>query len=216
MSRLSNGALTRLAYALVTLWPMSAYTSTEQQWKFKVYLDDTPIGYHNFSVKQADGSQSMSSRAHFDVTFLRISLFKYRHRNVEEWSNRCLNSISSTTDQNGTLYRVEGSMTDTGFRISTNEEDVTLPSCISTFAYWDKSFLQHTRLLNSQTGEYLVIDVEHLGKQSIMVKNSSIPADHYRLTADELDIELWYANDGQWLGLESTTAKGQRLRYVVE
>ncbi|MGI9321101.1 MAG: DUF6134 family protein [Thiogranum sp.] len=55
-----------------------------------------------------------------------------------------------------------------------------------------------------------------MGKQSIMVSKTSVPADHYRLTADDLDIELWYSNDGQWLGLESTTGKGRRLRYVIE
>jgi hypothetical protein len=111
---------------------------------------------------------------------------------------------------------VDGSTTDTGFRISANEVDVTLPSCVSTFAYWDKSFLLHSQLLNSQTGEYLEVEVEDLGKQWVMVSNTSIAADGYRLTADNLDIELWYAGDGQWLGLESTTGKGRRLRYVIE
>jgi len=220
MSHLSRGALTRplagLACALVMLWPMSAYTSTDQEWKFKVYLDDTPIGYQEFSIKHAGKHHTMSTRARFDVTFLKIPLFKYRHRNTEQWSDRCLERISSTTDQNGTLFRVEGASTDTGFRVSTNDQDVTLPSCVSTFAYWDKAFLQHSRLLNSQTGEYLDVDVEELGKQSITVNDTTVPASRYRLTADDIDIELWYASDGQWLGLVSTTGKGRQLRYVIE
>ena len=220
MSHLSRGALTRplagLACALVTLWPMSAYTSTEQEWKFKVYLDDTPIGYHEFSIKHAGKHHTMSTRARFDVTFLKIPLFRYRHQNVEQWSDSCLESITSTTDQNGTLFRVEGASTDTGFQVSANDQDATFPPCISTFAYWDKSFLTHSRLLNSQTGEYLDVDVEDLGKKSIMVSNTSVPANSYRLTADGLDIELWYSSDGQWLGLQSTTGKGRQLRYVIE
>jgi len=220
MSLLSNFArtclLAGLAFSHAALLPVTAYATTELEWKFKVYLDDTPIGYHDFSIKHGEGHHTMSTRARFDVTFLKIPLFKYRHRNVEEWSDRCLKSITSTTDQNGTLFWVEGSTTDTGFRISAQEEDVSLPSCISTFAYWDKSFLQNTRLLNSQTGEYLEVEVEDLGKQSFMVSNTSVAADRYRMTADDLDIELWYASDGQWLGLESTTSKGRRLRYVIE
>lgn len=220
MSLRSNFAptclLAGLTYAVTALLPLTAYATTEQEWNFTVYLDDAPIGYHDFSVKHAEGYHTMSTRARFDVTFLKIPLFKYRHQNVEQWNNRCLESITSTTDQNGTLFRVDGATTDTGFRISANGVDVTLPSCVSTFTYWDKSFLQHTRLLNSQTGEYLEVDVEDLGKQSVMVSNTSVPADRYRLTADDLDIELWYSSDGQWLGLESTTGKGRRLRYVIE
>jgi len=211
-----NCLLAGLTYAVTALLPVIAYASTEQQWNFTVYLDDTPIGYHDFSVRHAEGYQTMRTRARFDVTFLKIPLFRCRHQNVEQWSNRCLKSITSTTDQNGTLFRVDGATTDTGFRVSANEEDVTFPSCISTFAYWDKSFLQHTQLLNSQTGEYLEVDVEDLGKQSIMVSNTSVPANRYRLTADDQDIELWYSSDGQWLGLKSTTSKGRRLRYVIE
>ena len=220
MSRRSNFSstclLAGLAYSVATLLPVTAYASTEQKWNFTVYLDDTPIGYHEFSVRRAEGYQTMSTRARFDVTFLKIPLFRYRHQNVEKWSNRCLNSIASTTDQNGKLFRVEGATTDTGFQVSANEEDVTFPPCISTFAYWDKSFLQHTRLLNSQTGEYIEVDVDHLGENSIMVRSTSVPANRYRLTAEDLDIELWYSRNDQWLGLQSTTSNGRLLRYVIE
>ena len=208
--------LAGLMYSVTALLPLAAYANTEQEWSFKVYLDDTPIGYHDFSIKHAEGYHTMSTQARFDVTFLKIPLFKYRHQNVEQWSNRCLESITSTTDQNGRLFRVDGSTTDTGFRISANEVDVTLPSCVSTFAYWDKSFLQHSQLLNSQTGEYLQVDVEHLGEQSIPLSDTSLPAKRYRLTANELDIELWYSSDGRWLGLESMTGNGRLLRYVIE
>ena len=220
MSQRSNCARTSLlaglAYSIAALLPVTAYASTEQEWHFTVYLDDTPIGYHDFSVRHAEGYQTMNTQARFDVTFLKIPLFRYRHQNVEQWSNRCLQSITSTTDQNGKLFRVEGATTDTGFQVSEKEDDVTFPPCISTFAYWDKSFLQHTRLLNSQTGKYIEVDVDHLGENSIMVGSTSVPANRYRLTAEDLDIELWYSRNDQWLGLQSTTSSGRLLRYVIE
>ncbi len=91
------------------LLPVTATGSTDQEWRFTVYLDDTPIGQHNFSVQQAEGYEKMTTDARFDVTFLKIPLFKYRHQDVQHWSNQCLKSITSTTDQNGELFRVEGS-----------------------------------------------------------------------------------------------------------
>ena len=111
---------------------------------------------------------------------------------------------------------MDGSTTTNGFQVSANGDDITLPPFISSFAYWDKSFLQHSHLLNSQTGEYLEIDVEDLGEHSIPLSDTSLPAKRYRLTAKELDIELWYSSDGRWLGLESTTGNGRLLRYVIE
>ena len=201
---------------VLCLLPLAAYPHAKQDWNFRVYLDDTPIGYHNFRIEQAEGFTTMSTLAQLDVTFLKIPLFKYRHENTETWTDQCLESITSTTDQNGTEFRVQGSMTETGFQVSANDQKETLPPCISTFAYWDKSFLEHSRLLNSQTGEYLEVEVEELGERHIEVNNVTVSTSHYRLTADDLDIELWYTSDGQWLGLESTTGKGRRLRYVIE
>lgn len=199
-----------------SLLPVTANASAVQEWHFSVYLDDKPIGYHHFKLTQTEGHEKLTTRAQFDVKFLKIPLFKYRHKNVEHWNSRCLNSISSTTDQNGKLFRVEGAASDKGFQLTTGAVNSTLPACISTFAYWDKSFLQHDRLLNSQTGEYLEVDVDNLGEQSISVRDTSIPASHYKLTGEKLDIELWYSHNGQWLALQSTTSKGRLLRYVIE
>ena len=205
-----------LMLAVATPLPRIANASTQQQWRFTVHLDDTPIGHHVFRVEQVEGYEKVTTEARFDVSFLKIPLFRYRHQDVQLWNNQCLKSINSTTDQNGKLFRVDGSTTTNGFQVSANGDDITLPPCISTFAYWDKSFLQHSHLLNSQTGEYLEVDVEDLGEQSIPLSDTSLPAKRYRLTANELDIELWYASDGRWLGLESTTGNGRLLRYVIE
>jgi len=199
-----------------TVFPAAATSGVEQEWRFRVYLDDKPIGYHHFMISHAGELEHVTTRARFDVEFLKIPLFKYRHDNIERWSSQCLNSIASTTDQNGTLFRVDGNVTDTGFRLSSNTGDNTLAPCISTFAYWDKSFLQHDRLLNSQTGEYLEVDVAELGEQSLMIGDASVAVNRYRLTGDEIDIEVWYSGNDQWLGLESTTDKGRLIRYVIE
>ena len=213
---LRSVVVTACAYSLIALLPATANASTEQVWQFRVYLDDTPIGYHEFSVEQASDHLKMTTHARFDVTFLKIPLFSYRHQDVQQWSDQCLKSIKSKTDQNGKLFEVDGSSTDKGFQLSTRDGNVTLPECISTFAYWNKSFLQHGKLLNSQTGEYLDVDVDHLGEHSITVRNTSVPANRYRLTAEDLDIELWYSNNDQWLGLQSETSSGRLLRYVIE
>jgi hypothetical protein len=49
-----------------------------------------------------------------------------------------------------------------------------------------------------------------------MVQNTSVPANRYRLATEDLDIELWYSNNDQWLGLQSETSNGRLLRYVIE
>ena len=212
LRKLTAGILCGLSLLVV----LNSHASTEQQWRFRVYLDDREIGHHHFTLTQTGTQQRLATRAEFDVTFLKIPLFRYRHANVEHWNDNCLQRISSNTDQNGKQFHVEGMTTAGGFRISSNSGEHTLPACVSSFAYWDKSFLGQGRLLNSQTGEYVDVVVEYLGENPLAAGDTAIPARHYRLTADDLDIEVWYSPDDRWLALQSTTANGSRLRYVAE
>jgi hypothetical protein len=198
--------------------PISASTETasETVWHFRVYLDDKAIGYHRFQLRQDSADAELVTEAQFDVTFLKIPVFSYRHRNVEVWNDRCLASIASSTDENGKLFRVDGNADDSGFRLTTQSGDTTLPACISTFAYWDKSFLESSQLLNAQTGEYIDVEVSELGEQLITVQDSKQPATRYQLNTGDATIDLWYSEHGQWLALQSTTSSGRVLRYVME
>ena len=209
------GLLVACAASLMAGIPMVA-SSVEQEWRFRVFLDDREIGHHHFSLIRDGTGERLATEANFKVTFLKIPVFRYRHDNVERWNGDCLQQISSSTDQNGTEYRVQGQATDNGFRVMTQTGEQQLPACISTFAYWDRRFLQRERLLNSQTGEYLDVDVAYLGEKPLPEAKDSRQAHHYRLTAKQLDIEVWYSNDDQWLALQSTTEGGRLLRYVAE
>jgi Domain of unknown function (DUF6134) len=205
-----------LVFLMLSLWTAGLDADVGREWNFKVFLDNKPIGYHSFQITREGHHEQLNTRADFNVTFLKIPVYRYRHENVEHWHNQCLQSIASETDQNGELFAVQGAASAQGFRLTTNEGDTILPACVSTFAYWDKAFLKHDRLLNTQTGEYLEVEVENLGMQTIPVRDATITANRYKIIAEEIDIDIWYSGDGQWLALQSTTSNGQVLRYVIQ
>jgi hypothetical protein len=205
-----------LVIGLLGNMPATASPDKSSEWKFTVFLDDDSIGYHHFSLERSGDSTRLTTRADFDVTFLKIPLYSYDHENTEHWKNSCLERIESATDQNGDLYTVKGVRTDTGFQLKSREGDNTLPDCVSTFAYWDKAFLQRKQLLNSQTGEYVEVSTDYLGESHIEVADTRTPARHYRLTAKDLIIDLWYSHSDRWLALETPTSTGSVLRYITE
>jgi hypothetical protein len=168
----------------------SAHASAERvrEWHFTVYLDDNKIGYHHVRVEGPDEQRSVAIDAKFDVKFLFFNAYRYRHDNQEVWSNGCLQRLASRTDDNGELLQVD--------------------------AYWDPSFLTSDKLLNAQTGEHLNVNIEQLGTDHVDVKGKSTPALRYRLTARDLNIDLWYSPQREWLALESQT-NGGRLRYRI-
>ena len=205
-----------LLLCLASLLPVQAGAMAEQQWRFRVYLDDKEIGHHHFTLTRTGSNERLETRADFRVTLLKIPFFTYRHDNVEQWNDDCLQSIRSSTDQNGNEFSVEGRATERGFVLRTGNGEQTLPACISTFAYWDRQFLRRDRLLNSQTGEYLDVEIDYLGETPLPATQAEMLAHHYRLTARDLEIEVWYSNEDRWLALQSTTRGGRLLRYVAE
>lgn len=210
--------LARFLFVVVTaLVPMtvSGTAIESRSWEFEVSLDGSPIGYHRFELVPADDGHEVISEASFDVRFLFFNAFRYRHKNTESWSDGCLERIESQTRENDKRFSVTGERDSGGFYIESVGGQQALDSCVMTFAYWNPEFLRQTRLLNPQSGEYLPVTVESLGRRSLVVRGEVVSAAAYRLTARETELTVWYSDDNEWLGLESAAKGGRIIRYEL-
>jgi hypothetical protein len=181
--------------------------------KFQVFLDDEPIGTHSFRLQERNDVLLMESEADFEVRFLFLTAYEYRHRSQELWERGCLKEIRSQTNDNGERLSVRGERSQGRFLISGEKEQVIADPCAMTFAYWDRRILEQERLINPQTGEVVEVDVIDQGADRVTVDGQEISARRYRLTADDLDIILWYDDGERWLGLESRIEDEYLLRY---
>ncbi len=205
--------LTRAAAATLLALGSTWAAATDEQLRFRVYLDDKPIGQHSFRIDAVGDTQLVNSRASFDVDFLFINAYRYRHQSRETWRDGCLDQIRATTDDNGDELRVEGQAAGRRFRIDGPEGSTQTGGCVMTFAYWNPDFLRQSRLLNPQTGELVDVNVRRAGTDRVPVDGRKVAATRYEITAEDLSIELWYNDDLGWVGLASDTGKGARLIY---
>lgn len=172
-----HSLLVSAAIVLATPGLGVAAASTKDELTFAVSLDDKPIGVHRFRIADDGAMRVVDSEATFDVSILRVPVYRYRHSNTETWRNGCLKRIDSETDANGTPYTVDLSKTAAGYTIVTSSETrVHEVGCMMSFAYWDKRFLQQQRLLNTQTGEVIAVEIQSLGNP-----NGKSPTERYRL-----------------------------------
>jgi hypothetical protein len=186
-----------------------------RSWTFTVHLDDSRIGFHRFDVLPDGEGVEVISEARFDVKFLFFSAFQYRHSNREAWDGRCLERIESETRENDRQFAVSGQREAGTFVIDAGDRAEALDSCVMTFAYWNPAFLQQSRLLNPQSGEYVPVDVEPLGKQEVIVRGDMVVASAYRVKAHNTELTVWYSEDNEWLGLESVAKGGRIIRYEL-
>ena len=193
----------------------AAGAANDDAWRFRVYLDDREIGYHHFYLAGNGDTRQLRSVAEFEYKLLFVTLYDYEHENLETWSGDCLHSVDSRTDANGEPFAVEGRRQAGGFRVDGSAGELTLPGCVMSFAYWNPAFLQQERLLNTQNGEFLDVDVSDPVEESLEVRGERRSAVRYRVEAGELSLDLWYSTDDEWLALESKVGGGRTLRYEL-
>lgn len=208
--------------ALLAGWPAISALATVPaeehvlEWQFDVALDGKPVGDHFFEIRQDGSQQILETEARFDVKFLFVTAFRYRHQSTEVWRDGCLSSIEATTMSNGKNLSVQGTSTDGEFELSSNSGPATLSGCIQSFAYWNPAVLDSSKLLNSQTGEYEDVTVTFEQREQLDIGGESVAALRYRLTAAAGDITLWYSSDSNtWLGLEAPAKGGRTISYTA-
>jgi hypothetical protein len=206
------------AAALSMIWHASTASAETFQavWQFEVLLNDKPIGFHSFSLTGDGERQTLTTEAQFDVKFLFVNAFRYRHDNTEIWGNGCLDSINATTDSNGNFLSVRGQRLEDSFRLEGQPAEPLPGECIQTFAYWNPDILDSSRLLNSQTGELEDVTVIREILDIVDINGTTVEAIRYRLLTKSGAITLWYSNDEsrRWLALEAPAKGGRTLRYI--
>ncbi|MDJ0794089.1 MAG: DUF6134 family protein [Woeseiaceae bacterium] len=216
MTSPSTKFIAAISACLVASFAGATTESPARAWEFDVALDGKPIGSHTFELQHDGAQQVLTTEARFDVKFLFVTAFRYRHENTEVWNDGCLSSIDASTNSNGDLLAVNGTLGDGQFDVTSTQGMSSLPACVQTFAYWNPRILEAQQLLNSQTGEYENVKAVYEGPDQIKVAGSTVEAFRYRLSASAGDIVLWYSTDETtWLGLEAPANGGRKLTYTA-
>ena len=218
MRRNFIGILLLVLLSLTLAGPALATDAADDvaQWNFDVFLNDKKVGKHSFKVSENGGEKQVESEASFKYTVLWIPAYRYQHTAEERWEDQCLVEIDAKTNANGERLEVRGQHTGSAFRLVNGDDTrAELPECVMTFAYWNPEFLEQSQLLNPQTGEFVEVLVEEVGTDTLEVRGEPVDARRYRLTANEIDLTLWYSSNDQWLGLESVAKGGHIIRYEL-
>lgn len=205
-----------LASLCVASFPQPVWSATSQTYDFKVFLGKDEIGRQRFDVSTENERTQVRVDAQFTVKFLYITVYTYRHTNVETWEGPCLREIHAETDDNGESFFVNGIFRNGQMHVQTQAGNWIGEGCVKTFAYWNPDWIKGERLLNSQTGEHQPASIVVVGEETISVQGVPTRTTHRRIITDKFTIDLWYALNGRWVALHSTMKKGDTLRYMLQ
>ena len=180
---------------------------------FLVRRDGDRIGQHTLTFRREGDDTVVDVAIGLGVFIGPIRVFRYNHSNREVWRNGRLISLVSETDNDGDDYAVRGETTGDGFRVSGADGTQVLPDDIISTSYWRRETVEQDRLLNTQNGRVMAVQVAPLGTETIRAAGQDITASRYR-TSGDLQLDVWYSEAGQWVKLRFEN-RGSEIDYEL-
>ena len=208
------GALLAAAAASPAHAVDGAAESGSRSYAFQAFLDGKPIGEHRFTVVADGAGRRVTSDADFAVKFIGFTAYRYRHHAEEHWTGDCLAGLVASTDDDGKAASVKLVKTGDVDAITTHDGTRRESGCLMTYAYWNPALRDQKRLLNPQTGKVDAVRIERVSEGTIRVGGRDVAATDWRITGGEAPVDVWLSAQGEWVGLDSTVAKGgHKLSY---
>lgn len=181
---------------------------------FTVLRKGKPFGSHKLSFDRTDdGTLTVTTDVDLKVKFGPITAFRYRLDSVEEWVDGQLMRLNGTSNSDGRKGEVSAEATGETLIVESTKFDGTLPVTMIPSSHWNRLQVYQDRMLSTETGEVLDIEVETIGTDMVAVNGGMIETTHYRLKSD-LTVDLWYDNQSRWVKL-AFQVRGQDIEYVL-
>lgn len=205
----------RIAVTLVLCLALSpAALAKPRDIDFKVYRDGEEMGHHRVRFHEAGRQIAADTDIELAVTFAGFRVFLYTHRSREIWQDGALQSIVSSTHDDGDDLTLMGARQGGGLVIEGTKFTGEAPGHVAPTSYWFPAFVQHSAFLDTQNGRVFNGAIARVGEERIVAGGVEITATRYTLT-EALVMNLWYDADGNWVKT-SFEARGSQIDYVLQ
>lgn len=184
-----------------------------RQLGFRVLRKGSAIGRHAFAF-EADGSR-LTVRISVDlaVGIGPITLYRYRHRAEERWEADRVVAFQAETNDDGAVSTI--AMRREGDRLAVDSSRAgryTAPPGALPATHWNRRMLDGP-FINTQTGLVMRPAVARQGVEPLPWA-PQLRGQRFVLSGD-VDLETWYDESPNWLGLRFRGEDGSLIHYEV-
>lgn len=195
--------------------PASSYTGIPEQGvlEFEILRNGSPFGRHYLEFEQDGDRVKVDISIDMKASLAFFTFFEYKHRNTEIKRGNQLVSIDAFTNDDGKEWFVKARLEGDTIVVERTRDNYEAPKTIGVATYWDKTMLEHDKLLNTQKGMLQDVSITKLDIEQVDVAGESIPAQRFKISIPERDIHVWYHTEtDQWVGLRFNI-RGSELDY---
>lgn len=182
--------------------------------RFDVLRQGKPFGSH---VVRFDVSPDGTIEAHTEVKLRAglgpIPLYRYDLKATERWRQGRLIELEGKVDKDGKKGEVTAESDGNVIDVEGTAFEGNVPATTVPASHWNIAETRASRLLSSENGQMIDVNVRKVGRETVEVAGKPVPATRYLLDSD-IDVTLWYDDAGRWVKLAFST-RGQDIDYVL-
>lgn len=188
------GGIDRPLFAAVPV-PPAGTTRFRMLWKGK------EIGHHTLEIaRPGPGTCRIATTVDVTVKSGPLTLYRFRHHCEEQWRNRRLASLRSTTDDDGRQTSLLGHRNDAGIAVLTADGPQQVPGDILTStSQWSRHFHRQRHVLDTRKGQLVSIVGKPAGTPMIALRGRQTVVDAFDVQGPTLGGTLFYLQE-QWVG----------------
>lgn len=182
---------------------------------FRVIRDGVEIGSHELTFRRDGERLTVDIAIDLNVTFLGLSLYRYRHRGSETWEGDRLIALQTTTDNNGEAHQVRGRASENGILVAADGQERLFPADAVPSSHWNRSWVAGRPLINSQNGEPIRFSASGRGLEPVETPSGVVAAQHFTIAGD-LRKEIWFDEAGHWVKTSFAAPDGSTISYALK
>ncbi|MCW2246130.1 hypothetical protein M2352_001721 [Azospirillum fermentarium] len=190
---LMGGLLLGLALAA----PAAASAADARTDRYTILKDGDPIGTEDIRFEPQGDTLKVSVTTTTRVKVLFVN-FRYDHKRDEVWRGGTLESVTATTDDDGTPHTLALARgKDGGYTLTVDGKTSALPATTLPLTLWTREVLKRPVLLSVIDGHPYQVRSDSVGSETVTTAGGqAIPTQHHRI-GGEVERDLWFAADGR-------------------
>ncbi|MBP2303477.1 DUF6134 family protein [Azospirillum picis] len=180
---------------------------------YQILMGEDPIGTEQVRIEPLGDRTRVTVVATTRVKVLFIN-FRYDHKREEVWKGGALESMTATTDDDGTPHSMSLTRDGGGYRMTVDGKAREVAADALPLTLWTPEVLKHRTLLSVIDGAPYKAAARKVGAETVEAGGKAVPAAHHRIDGD-VERELWYAADGTLLKTRFKRS-GYDITYVLK
>ena len=201
------------ASLLTGLTGTAAAQGTARTLTYQILMGEDPIGSEQVKIEPQGDRTKVTVTATTRVKVLFIN-FRYDHKREELWKGGVLESMTATTDDDGTPHKIEMARDAAGYRLTVDGKTQQAPAGTLPLTLWTPQVLKHTQLLSVIDGAAYKVAARKVGAEPVEAGGKAVQAAHHRIEGD-VERDLWFAADGTLLKTRFKRS-GYDITYVLK